>query len=141
MFRNMTFTTIQKTPVMSVPYVPIPPSIITELSKEDFGQALLNNPGALVIKFGAEWCGPCKRIEPLVNSWMARFPPTIQGAIIDIDDNFEIYALLKSKKQVNGVPVILCYKKDNLTLIPDNVVVGADENQVNTFFQTVLTYA
>ena len=137
----MTFTTIQKTPVMSVPYVPIPPSIITELSKEEFGQALLNNPGALVIKFGAEWCGPCKRIEPLVNSWMARFPPTIQGAIIDIDDNFEIYALLKSKKQVNGVPVILCYKKDNLTLIPDNVVVGADENQVNTFFQTVLTYA
>ena len=134
----MAFTTIQKTPVMSVPYVPIPDSVITELSKEDFGRALLENPGALVIKFGAEWCGPCKKIEPLVHSWMSQFPPTIQGAIIDIDDNFEIYALLKSKKQVNGVPVILCYKKGNLTVIPDHVVVGADENQVNTFFQTIL---
>jgi thioredoxin 1 len=139
MFRNMTFTTIQKTPVMSLPAVPS--SIITELSKEGFGQALLNNPGAFVVKFGAEWCGPCKRIDPLVHSWMARFPPTIQGAVIDIDENFEIYALLKSKKQVNGVPVILCYKKGNLSVIPDHVVVGADENQVNAFFQTVLTYA
>lgn len=141
MFRNMTFTTIQKTPIMSLPHVPIPDSVITELSKDQFGQALLNNPGALVIKFGADWCGPCKRIEPLVHSWMAQFPPTIQGAIIDIDENFEIYALLKSKKQVNGVPAILCYKKGNLTIIPDHVVVGADENQINGFFRTVLTYA
>ena len=137
----MAFTTIQKTPVMSVPTVPIPASVITELSKDQFGQALLNNQGAFVVKFGAEWCGPCKKIEPLVHSWMAQFPPTIQGAIIDIDDNFEIYALLKSKKQVNGVPAILCYKKGNLTAIPDHIVVGADENQVNAFFQTVLTYA
>jgi hypothetical protein len=37
----------------------------------------------------------------------------ITSAIIDIDDNFEIYAFLKSKKMVNGVPVILCYKKGN----------------------------
>jgi thioredoxin 1 len=136
----MAFTTIQKTPVMSLTHVPIPDSVITELSKEQFGHALMNNPGALVIKFGAEWCGPCKRIEPLVHSWMAKFPETIQGAIIDIDDNFEIYAVLKSKKQINGVPAIMCYKKGNLTVIPDDIVVGADENQVNAFFQRVLTY-
>jgi hypothetical protein len=61
--------------------------------------------------------------------------PTIQCSIIDIDDNFEIYAFLKSKKMVNGVPVILCYKKGNISWIPDKAVVGADERQVNIFFQ------
>jgi hypothetical protein len=61
--------------------------------------------------------------------------PNIQCAIIDIDESFEIYAFLKSKKMVNGVPVILCYKKGNLTWIPDKAIVGADERQVNIFFQ------
>jgi len=145
MFRGMAFTTIQKTPatMTSTPLstIPIPPSIMTELSKDQFGQALLNNRGALVVKFGAEWCGPCKQIEPLVLSWMEKFPSTIQGAIIDIDDNFEVYALLKSKKQINGVPAIMCYKKGNLTVIPDHIVVGANESQVNAFFKQCMTYA
>ncbi len=138
MFRSMAFTTINKLPIMNVP---IPENVITEMSKDDFAKLLTFNKGALVIKFGAEWCGPCKQIASLVNSRMAQFPDTIMGAVIDIDDNFDIYALLKSKRIVNGVPVILCYKKGNLTVIPDNVVVGADVAQINAFFDTCMTYA
>ena len=140
MLRNMTFTTIQKTIVRPMEPLTLPPNIITEMTKEGFAKALSENPGALIIKFGAEWCGPCKQIDPLVYEWMSKLPPTIQGAIIDIDDNFDIYAFLKSKKQVNGVPVILCYKKGNITWIPDHAVVGADANQINLFFQKCLTY-
>lgn len=141
MFRGMAFTTIEKTIVkpMSAP-IPLSPNIITEMSKDNFVNALANNKGALVIKFGAEWCGPCKKIEPLVSEWMNQLPPTIQGAVIDVDDNFELYALLKSKKQINGVPAILCYKKGNLTIVPDHIVVGADEVQVKFFFQQCLQY-
>jgi len=74
---------------------------------------------------------------------MNRLPETIQGAVIDIDDeaSFDLYAFLKSKKQVNGVPVILCYKKGNMTYVPDNVIVGADEDQVNRFFTACMAYA
>jgi thioredoxin 1 len=134
----MAFTTINKLPIMNVP---IPENVIIEMSKEEFAKQLAYNQGALVIKFGAEWCGPCKQIASLVNSRMAQFPETIKGAVIDIDDNFDIYALLKSKRVVNGVPVILCYKKGNLTVVPDNVVVGADVAQINAFFDTCMTYA
>jgi thiol-disulfide isomerase/thioredoxin len=99
------------------------------------------NQGALIIKFGAEWCGPCKKIDPLVYKWMGQPKPNMTYAIIDIDDNFEIYAFLKSKKMVNGVPVILCYKKGNLTWIPDHTVIGADESQINIFFQICSQYS
>ena len=136
MFRKMAFTTIQKPIQMEL--IPYPDNVITEMSKSDFENAILSNPGGLIIKFGAEWCGPCKKIEPLVRYWFSKFPPTIQGAIIDIDDNFEIYAFLKSKRQVNGVPVILFYKKDNKSWVPDDVIVGADEASVNTFFEKCL---
>jgi thiol-disulfide isomerase/thioredoxin len=99
MFKGMAFTTIDRTPVKPMTaLVPLPDTVMTEMSKEDFVIALNDNPGALVIKFGAEWCGPCKRIDPMVYEWMSRLPPTIQGAVIDIDDNFDIYALLKSKR-------------------------------------------
>jgi hypothetical protein len=59
----------------------------------------------------------------------------VKCAIIDIDECFDIYVYLKGKKVVNGVPVILCYFKGNLTWIPDKVVVGADISQVNIFLE------
>lgn len=136
MFRKMAFTTLQKP--IQMEQIPYSENTITQMSKTDFHNALIENRGGLIIKFGAEWCGPCKKIEPLVQYWFSKFPPTIQGAIIDIDENFEIYAFLKSKKQVNGVPVILFYKKGNHTWIPDDVVVGADEVAMNMFFEKCL---
>ena len=140
MLKQMTFTNIQKTVITPMTALPLPENVITEMTKESFANLLNENKGALIIKFGAEWCGPCKQIEPLVYDWIEKLPQNIQCAVIDIDDNFEIYAFLKSKKQVNGVPVILCYKKGNTTWIPDNVVVGANVPQINMFFQQCLTY-
>ena len=114
--------------------------ILTELNKESFAQILANNPGVFIVKFGAEWCGPCKLIESLVEERMKTLSNKAKCAIIDIDDNFEIYAALKSKRVVNGIPVILCYKKGNLTHVPSDVIVGADKIQINTFFNRCESY-
>ena len=116
----------------------MPPSnVITELSKEDFAQALENNTGALIIKFGAEWRGPCKTIEPLVYELMSKVPATVKCAALDIDEeaNFDLYAFLKSKKMVNGVPVILFYKMGNKSWVPNDVVVGANPDVIRDLFQ------
>jgi hypothetical protein len=43
--------------------------------------------------------------------------------------------MIKSKKMVNGIPVILCYKKGNTTYIPDDSITGADPNQLAAFFK------
>ena len=110
-------------------------SIITTLSKDDFVQQLQNNKGVFIIKFGAEWCGPCKKIEGLVKELMSKLPDTATCAIIDVDENFEIYAMFKSKKMINGIPAIFAFKQGNISAIPDYVVVGADENQIQMFFQ------
>lgn len=108
--------------------------IITELTKESFTYNLQTNPGVFIIKFGAEWCGPCKKIEAQVLERMEALSDKAKCAIIDIDDNFEIYAALKSRRMVNGIPVILCYKKGNVSYIPDDIVVGAESKQIYTFF-------
>ena len=73
--------------------------------------------------------------------WFSKLPENeTQCVLIDIDDDecFDLYATLKSKKMVNGVPTILAYVKGNMTIIPDFNVVGTDSTQLNYFFNQCL---
>jgi thiol:disulfide interchange protein len=113
--------------------------ILTEIeSVKHFQEHLAKNPGLIIVKFGATWCGPCKLIEKQVHDWMHKMPDTVQSFVIDVDDCFELYGFLKSKKMVNGIPAILCYEKGNLTYIPIDLVIGADPKGVDAFFQRCL---
>jgi thioredoxin-like negative regulator of GroEL len=104
-------------------------------SRHDFLQLLKVNPGLVIMKLGAEWCGPCKKIKPVVDGFFATSPPEVICAEIDVDESFDLYAQLKSKKMVNGIPVILCYKKGNHTFIPDDSVTGSDPAGLDAFFK------
>jgi thioredoxin 1 len=117
-----------------------PSKIITSLERIEFLELFNNKKGGIIIKFGAEWCGPCKKIEPLVHNLMEEMPDTITCVTIDIDNNFELYALFKSKRLINGVPAIFGFRKENVSGIPDDVVVGADENQIRILFQKYANY-
>lgn len=103
----------------------------------DFLRILQENPGIVLIKFGAGWCGPCKKIEDQVHEGMNSMPDNVQCYIIDVDECFEIYAFLKSKKMVNGIPAILSYVKGNLHYVPNDSVTGANAEQVRLFFERV----
>jgi hypothetical protein len=56
-------------------------------------------------------------------------------ADIDVDESFDLYAHLKQKKMVNGIPVILMFKKGNVSYIPDDSVTGADPAALDAFFK------
>jgi thioredoxin 1 len=114
----------------------MPRPILNDIGDVQGFQKLLNeNPGEFIVKFGAEWCGPCKRIEAAVKFAFDRMPDTVQTAIIDIDEHLDVYAFLKTKKRVNGVPAILCWKQGNTSYIPDDCVFGADDQQLRLFFE------
>jgi thioredoxin-like negative regulator of GroEL len=114
--------------------MPLP--IITEITDvKHFGSLIENNPGLFIIKFGADWCGPCKLIDKDVETFFNRAPENVQCALIDVDTSFEIYSFLKTKKMVNGIPAILCYYKGNLNYIPDDTVIGANKAELYAFFE------
>ena len=116
-----------------------------ELTKPQFEELLKQNTGNVIIKFGATWCGPCKRIEAHVGQWFDLLTrASVQGLdkkniciAVDVDDSFDLYGAFKSRRQVSGIPAILHFKQGNLSYIPDNSVVGADHEQVNEFFKRV----
>jgi thiol-disulfide isomerase/thioredoxin len=114
-------------------------SVVTELNVSQL-QALQKSMHAsvIVIKFGAEWCGPCKAIAPAYKEFMAKAPMNILFADIDVDENLDLYMALKKQKMIKGIPVFLAFfggVKRDAWFIPDDSVVGADPEAVGNFFK------
>ena len=80
-------------------------------NREEFFNLLKLNPGLLIVKLGATWCGPCKKVAPALEGFFATSPSDVICADIDVDKSVDFYAMLKSARMVNGIPVILCYKR------------------------------
>jgi len=113
--------------------------IITDIKNpQALSDFLKVNPGLIIIKLGAEWCSPCKRIERFVNEWYAKMPNNVYCCLVDIDSCFELYGFYKSKRVSKGIPTILCYYKGNENYIPDDITVGSNEGELNAFFNRCL---
>jgi thioredoxin-like negative regulator of GroEL len=69
--------------------------IITEIrDRNHFMELQRTNPGLLILKFGAKWCKPCNLIAADIKKVFEQSPSNVQTCIIDIDDNFDVYAYL-----------------------------------------------
>ena len=104
-------------------------------SRHDFQRLLENNPGLIILKMGATWCGPCKKIKPVLDGFFASSPDNVICCDIDIDECHVLYSYFKNRKMVNGIPVILAYKKGNTSYIPDDSITGSDPVQLDQFFR------
>jgi thiol:disulfide interchange protein len=98
-----------------------------------------NNPGAIVLKFGANWCSPCKQIESYINAQWKRLPTDFVHFIkVDIDECIDIYAFLKAKRMISGIPTILVYYKGNVSIAPDDIISGTDTKKIKVFFDKII---
>ena len=76
--------------------MPLP--LLTEIkSRNDYMELINSNPGLFIVKFGAEWCAPCKKIENEVMEAFNKMPDNVQCAVVDIDNNFDVYAFLNEE--------------------------------------------
>tara|TARA_B100000900_G_scaffold132342_1_gene112025 strand:+ start:3821 stop:4180 length:360 start_codon:yes stop_codon:yes gene_type:complete len=116
--------------------------IITEISsREELVNLIKENKGILVLKFGAEWCGPCKKIEQTVIDWFNILPANVTCGIIDCDESFDVYAFYKKHKIVKTIPAILRFDSENEHWAPDDAIFSSDSEELNIFFQKIINDA
>lgn len=107
------------------------------IDRKNFLQMLKENDGILIFKFGAGWCKPCHVAEPFINARIECFDDSVNYYELDVDQSFDLYAYLQSKKMVNGIPAILAYSKENTSFVSDCCVMGANQKEINAFFDKV----
>ena len=95
-----------------------------------------------IIKFGAPWCAPCRKIKPMADGAMERLAATYSEKVvcvdICIDDDLDLYVELKRRRVVRGVPSILAYRGTDMQdpwHQPMDSVSGGDETKIAAFFQ------
>ena len=110
-----------------------------ELSRDDFKNLLKNKKKPLLVKFTAEWCGPCKVIQHHLENFLnANKNANFDFLELDVDDNFDVFAFMKSKKMVTGIPALLFYDMETKEYPPKFSLLGADVKQFEDFCNNVL---
>lgn len=98
-------------------------------------QVLPNNPGKIILKFGASWCKPCQKIDPVVCKLFENTPSTIETYIIDVDTYFDLYAFFKKNKRISTIPAFFIYNKGNNTYLPDDCLSDSNPDVVVPFLK------
>jgi thiol-disulfide isomerase/thioredoxin len=104
--------------------------------KQQFLNILKNKTTGLIVKFTADWCGPCKKSAPFIKKNLSQVSPnTIQYLEIDIDESIEVYGFLKSKRMISSIPCLMYYKKETSEIWPDHLISSSSEKEIDNFFK------
>jgi thioredoxin 1 len=74
----------------------------------DFDEQTRN--GVVLVDFWAEWCGPCRRIAPIVDELAHQFDGRATVGKMNVDEN----PTVPQRFMVRGIPTLLLFKNGDL---------------------------
>ena len=77
---------------------------------QTFNNDISNNDVPVVVDFGAEWCGPCKVLDPILEEIAVENKDKVKIYKINIDEN----PMTPQKYGIRGIPTIMIFKKGEL---------------------------
>jgi thioredoxin 1 len=83
----------------------------------NFSETVLQSPRPVLVDFWAEWCMPCRRIAPTVESLATDFEGRALIGKMNVDENPRTPA----QYSIRGIPTLLVFKSGQLV----ESVVGA----------------
>ena len=65
-------------------------SLIITITQKNFKNKVLENPQPTILEIGADWCGACHIMTPILEKVAYKYKEKITIGILDIDTNEEI---------------------------------------------------
>jgi thioredoxin 1 len=78
---------------------------LVTLDKASFDEARLGQERPLLVEFGADWCGPCHQMDPVLVRLAEELGDRLDVATIDFDDNLEI----GRRYEVMSLPTLILF--------------------------------
>ncbi|MGH9748547.1 MAG: thioredoxin [Candidatus Polarisedimenticolia bacterium] len=80
---------------------------VVEVDDVNFESEVLKSPLPVLLDFSAEWCGPCKLLEPVVRELAGEYGGRLKVAHLDIDRGQET----ATRYGIMSVPTVLFFKE------------------------------
>lgn len=79
---------------------------VVEVDDGSFENEVLRSQQPVLVDFSAEWCGPCKRLEPVVESIAGEYADRLKVVHLDVDRAQAIAV----RYGIMSVPTVLFFK-------------------------------
>jgi thioredoxin 1 len=76
------------------------------LTRNNFSQEVLEADGPVLVDFSAEWCGPCKKLHPIIEELAVEYGERLKVGTVDVGVETDI----ASRYGVMSVPTMLFFK-------------------------------
>ena len=80
--------------------------MVKEVTTENFQEEILSHKGTVVVDFFANWCGPCRKLAPILEEVESELISKVKFAKINTDENLE----MAKQYQVSGLPTLMIFK-------------------------------
>ena len=80
--------------------------MVQEINVDNFTKEVINSEKLTVVDFFATWCGPCRKLGPILEEVETELGDKVNFKKIDTDDNIDA----AKEYQVSGLPTLLVFK-------------------------------
>ena len=80
--------------------------MVQKIDVNSFNDEVLNSGKVTVLDFYADWCGPCRKLSPIMDEIEQELSDKVKFTKVNTDENVE----LAQTFQISGIPTLLVFK-------------------------------